>query len=100
MLILNTGITGHIGSRLARALARTHQVYGLVRETAHMTYLTDLKSELTLLPYDNSYHSMQQALSVSRPDLLYHLAAYYTSAHGPDDTPQFLQPMLSWEDIY
>lgn len=91
MRVLITGITGYIGSNLARALVDEHHVFGLVREPVQESYISDIKSKLTLLPYNNSYASMQQAIFESRPDIIYHLAAYYTGAHSETSIPQLIQ---------
>lgn len=90
MRVLITGITGYIGSRLAMACAEDHQVFGLVREPIREDCLPKLRSQVTLLPYDNTYPSMCQALAGSRPDLVYHLAAYYTPERS-QAVPRLLQ---------
>ena len=77
-----TGITGYIGSHLARTLLPDCQVYGLVRQPLNDTYLTpELKKRLILLPYDGRGGSIMAALETSCPDVVYHLAACYTTAH-------------------
>ena len=78
MRILITGITGYIGSHLARALLPEHQVYGLVREPLNDSYIRDIRVRLRLLFYDGSWESMERAVQESQPDLTYHLATYYT----------------------
>jgi len=92
MSILITGITGYIGSNLARKLlAEDMEIFGLVREPVRTEYIQDIQDRLTLLPYDGSYESMSAALEESRPELVYHLAAYYTGAHGPEITPALVE---------
>lgn len=88
MRVLITGITGYIGSHLARELLPDHEVYGLVRRPLNTTYLGDIQDRLHLLFFDGSYESIAGALDASRPDLVYHLAAYYTGARGPEHTPK------------
>lgn len=88
--ILITGITGYIGSNLARQLAREHKVYGLVRLPLRTEYISDFQTEIRLLPFDGSYESVEHALREARPELVYHLAAYYTGAHGAVDTPKLI----------
>lgn len=80
--VLITGITGYIGSQLAQALTANCTVYGLVRQPLNEAYLTsELREKLILLPYDGHGESVLAALEVSRPDVVYHLAAHYTAAH-------------------
>ena len=95
MRILITGITGYIGSNLARALLPAHEVYGLVRAPLNGTYLGEVRERLRLLYYDGSYESVSAALTASRPELVYHMAAYYTGAHGPDDTPALIESNIT-----
>ncbi len=93
--ILITGITGYIGSNLARRLIGENAVFGLVREPVNMEYIQDIAGNLTLLPYDGTYGSMDSALKESRPEFVYHLATYYTGTHGPDDISRLLSSNIS-----
>lgn len=88
--VLITGITGYIGSHLARALLPDHEVYGLVREPLYTEYIADIRDRLQLVTTDGSYTSVEAAVQKVRPDLTYHLAAYYTGAHGPEVTPTLI----------
>lgn len=88
--VLITGITGYIGSRLALALLPEYEVYGVVRQPVRTDYIAGFQNRLHLLPFDGNYESMEAALREVRPDLVYHLAAYYTGAHGAEDTPRLI----------
>jgi len=90
MRVMITGITGYIGSNLARELLSDHEVYGLVRGPLNTTYIGDIQDKLHLLFFDGSYESVADALKTSRPDLAYHLAAFYTGARGPEQTPKLI----------
>lgn len=85
MRVLITGITGYIGSHLARHMLEKHQVFGLVREPVNTTYIHDIQDKLTLLPYDGSGVSLLEQLKICKPELVYHLATYYTGAHDMDN---------------
>lgn len=94
--VLITGITGYIGSHLARALLPDCQVYGLVRQPLNDTYLTsDLRKRVIFLPYDGSDWSIMAALEDSRPDVVYHLAACYTTAHNMQAVSRLLDSNLA-----
>lgn len=80
--VLITGVTGYIGSHLARALMPDWEVCGLVREPLNLEYISDITSQIEMFRYDGTYDSMDAALKASRPDLVYHLAAYYTGSHS------------------
>lgn len=84
--ILITGITGYIGSNLARSLSLSgkYQVYGLVRYPLHREYITDFQDKISLFFYDGSYESVLKAFRQSHPDIVYHMAAYYVGNHRAD----------------
>lgn len=88
--VLITGVTGYIGSNLARRLLANCRIYGLVREPVRTDYIADIQDQIHMIPFDGSYESMAAALREARPDLVYHLAAYYTGAHGATETPQLI----------
>lgn len=88
--VLITGVTGYIGSNLARALLPDYQVYGMVRHPIRIDYIADIQDRLHLIPFDGSYESMEIALRETRPDLVYHLAACYTGTHGAKETPRLI----------
>ena len=73
--VLITGITGYIGSNLARRLLADCEVCGLVREPVNLTYLEDIQTQVRLLPCDGTIDSIASALEASRPEVVYHLAA-------------------------
>lgn len=88
--VLITGVTGYIGSHLAQAMLMDYEVYGLVRAPLHMEYIADIQEKLHLVEIDGSYESIRTALQKVKPDLVYHLAAYYTGKHGPQETPKLI----------
>ena len=82
MRVLITGVTGYIGSHLARRLlAEGHQVSGLVRLPVHTAYIQDITDKITLLRYDGSGARLLEQMQADRPELVYHLATYYTGSH-------------------
>lgn len=93
--ILITGVTGYIGSNLARALLPDCRVYGLVRRPVRTEYIADIQDRLHLLPFDGGYESMETALREARPDLVYHLAASFTGAHGAKETPRLIDANIT-----
>lgn len=88
--VLITGITGYIGSRLARKLLPDWKVCGLVREPLKLEYISDISSQIEMFRYDGTYDSMDAALEACRPDLVYHLAAYYTGSHSAEHIQKLL----------
>ncbi len=94
--ILITGMTGYIGSSLAKSLLESqHQVYALVREPLNETYLTpELKKNVLFLQYDGTGESVLRALTQCQPELVYHLATFYTGAHTLDDCKKMISSNL------
>ena len=95
MRILITGITGYIGSHLTRRLLEEHQVFGLVREPVNTTYIHDIQDKLTLLPYSGSGVSLLEQMKSCKPELVYHLATYYTGAHDMDNVRKLVNSNIT-----
>ena len=79
--VLITGITGQDGTYLAKfLLSKRYEVFGTYRRVSspnfwRLQYL-DIFDKITLIPADMVDHSsIQNAISISQPDEIYHLAA-------------------------
>jgi len=95
--VLVTGITGYIGSQLAKSLCSEHTVFGLVRLPLNTTYLPQaIRERLTLFPCDGTGKSVLSALKASRPDIVYHLAAHYTDGNSLDDVQRLTESNLAF----
>lgn len=91
MRIFVTGITGYIGASLARSLLlQGHQIFGLARIPLHDEYVLDIYGQIELFSYDGTYESIYAAIKESQPDLVYHLATYYTAEHSGKTLPAML----------
>lgn len=82
--VLITGITGYIGSNLARSLYEKYEVYGLVREPINTEYINDFRNQIRLFVYDGTYESVLRIMQEIQPDTVYHLASLYTGNHRAD----------------
>lgn len=79
MRVLITGITGFAGSHLAEYILREHphvEVWGLVRWRSPLNNIIHIKDKLHLVEGDlKDYVSLREALKLSKPDRIFHLAA-------------------------
>lgn len=96
MRILITGITGYIGSNLARKLLPNHQVFGVVRQPLNTEYIHDIQQQLTLLSYDGSGQELVKQIQMCKPDLVYHLATYYTGAHTMEHVEKMIESNIAF----
>lgn len=94
--VLISGVTGYIGSHLARIMLPDYEIYGLVRVPLHTEYIADIQEKLHFVETEGSYEGIQAALQKVRPDLVYHLAAYYTGAHGTQETPKLIASNITF----
>ena len=76
--VLVTGISGFIGSHLARRLvAEGAKVYGLVRESSSLWRIQDLKNQINLHYVDlKDFESVRKVAQDIKPQKVFHLAAY------------------------
>jgi GDP-4-dehydro-6-deoxy-D-mannose reductase len=93
MRALITGITGFAGSHLTEYLLDHHpdvEVWGIYRWRSRMENLEGVRGRLHMVECDlRDYTSVHQALSASRPDAIFHLAAQSfvpSSWNAPNDT--------------
>jgi GDP-4-dehydro-6-deoxy-D-mannose reductase len=93
MKILITGITGTVGSFLARALLSHYPdaaIYGTYRWRSPMEKVEELKNRVQLRECDmRDGSSVRKLMGEVMPDHIYHLAAQssvVTSRHAPADT--------------
>lgn len=88
---LVTGVTGFVGSNLARRLlAEGWEVHGIIRAGSSLDAVSDLKERCVFHVCDASSGSVSNALSASRPDVVFHLASLYVAEHKSDDVVELL----------
>jgi nucleoside-diphosphate-sugar epimerase len=74
--VLLTGVTGFIGSHVARQLVETDdEIYGLVREHSHPWRIEEIESSLKLVQADLADdQALEGVLASLKPDVVLHLA--------------------------
>ena len=89
MKILITGISGFLGSHLARHLLHLgHTVSGVIRTTPPRSPLPD---GIALHTIGDDPARLHDALAVERPDLVVHLAAHYVAEHRAEDIASLMR---------
>jgi nucleoside-diphosphate-sugar epimerase len=85
MRALLTGVTGFVGSHLARALlADGDEVHAVVRPGAHLDRIPDLRDRLQLHE-DDGGTGLAVAVEAARPEVTFHLATRFIAEHQPPD---------------
>lgn len=98
-----TGITGQDGSYLAELLLeKGYKVYGFVRRVAledaqhRMSRILHILDDIELIPGSmESYPSIYKAISVTKPDEVYHLAAQSFVSYSFEDEFSTLQSNIN-----
>jgi UDP-glucose 4-epimerase len=87
--ILITGATGFIGSHLTRKLLKENYILGIIkRENSDLWRINGIIDKLTLYDADISEtEKIMEIFSDFKPDILIHLATYYTVEHTPSEIP-------------
>ncbi len=84
--VLITGITGFIGSHLARRLVRQGiEVHGLIRPSSDLHLIQDLEADLHLHRVDGTTADMQRRLESISPAMIFHLASLFLASHRAED---------------
>ncbi len=76
--VLISGISGFIGSHLARRLVNEgSEVYGLVRNTSNLWRISDIKNQVSIYYADlKDFESVKNIVHDVQPLKIFHLAAY------------------------
>jgi GDPmannose 4,6-dehydratase len=98
-----TGITGQDGSYLAELLLeKGYKVYGFVRRVAledeqhRMSRILHILGDIELIPGSmESYPSIYKAISITKPDEVYHLAAQSFVSYSFEDEFSTLQSNIN-----
>ena len=76
---LITGGSGFVGSNLIRKLVNQgqHELFILTRNDSDLWRINDLKSQINIIETDlSNYEKVENVISNTNPDYVYHLGAY------------------------
>lgn len=83
---LVTGVTGFVGSHVARGLlARDVEVHAIARAGAHFDRIPDVVERIVVHVDDGTTGSLRAAVDAAEPDATFHLATNFIGEHGSDD---------------
>ncbi|WP_234119701.1 NAD-dependent epimerase/dehydratase family protein [Clostridium hydrogenum] len=91
-----TGATGFVGANLCNRLIKENvEVYVLVRETSNTSVFGDFKDKINICKYNGTIETMQQIISRVKPDVVFHLAAYFVAEHNSKDINNLINSNIS-----
>lgn len=89
---LISGVTGFVGSHLARRLVKDGwTVHAIIRSASKRDLIHDIESVIHFHIYDGCIASMQDILFKSRPNTIFHLASIFLSQHDPQEITNLIQ---------
>jgi nucleoside-diphosphate-sugar epimerase len=92
MKIFMTGVTGFIGSNLARRLVMDgHQVNALVRPTSDVECMGEARHKVELTLYDGELLTLVQALENFKADMVIHVASLFLARHQSSDVEKLVE---------
>ena len=102
MKVLMTGITGFIGHHLGERLVNDgHEVFAIVRPTSRIDELSEnLQSHVNFYVYNEKNTIMDIVTKLcadgNRPDVVYHLATNFLTAHKFDEIKYLIQSNITF----
>lgn len=85
-IVILTGATGFIGSRLAMQLVQLGwEVHAVVRPSSNMAELTPVLDRVAVHQYDGTMGSMLECVRSARPHVAIHLASLFLAQHQVAD---------------
>jgi nucleoside-diphosphate-sugar epimerase len=83
---LITGVTGFVGSHLARALIReSWEVHAVARRHSDLEQLGDIRDRLQVHSLDENVAGAVKIVEKSQPDVVFHLASQFIAEHKPEE---------------
>jgi nucleoside-diphosphate-sugar epimerase len=89
--VLITGISGYIGSNLAKHLLNQGwQVGGIIRKNTKLCLIEDAINDVELAIYDGTVTSLISFIGKFKPAVVYHLASCFLSEHRSEQVTELV----------
>jgi len=89
---LVTGSTGFVGSNLVRKLIKGGwQVSIIVRSSSDLSILEDNQEKVQVFVYDGRIESLENAVAIFKPDMVFHVASLFLSSHTGKQVGSLIQ---------
>jgi len=87
-----SGVTGHLGSEVARQLTATHtEVHGLTRQGFGVRQTSNSNGAMHIHCIDGSIGRLIDIFTVVKPDVVFHVAGFSRREHQPSD----VEPLMT-----
>jgi nucleoside-diphosphate-sugar epimerase len=88
---LISGGSGFIGSNLAKKIVDLgNEVHIIIIPSCNIDLLKGYEENIIFHEYDGTYHSLDNAIKNSKPDVVFHLASVFISQHKPNDVENLI----------
>ncbi|HYF75280.1 MAG TPA: NAD-dependent epimerase/dehydratase family protein [Candidatus Nitrosocosmicus sp.] len=89
--VLITGAAGFVGSNLARRLVKDgRSVHIVVRPQTSLDILKDIIGQIEVHIHDGTTEGMMGIMKAAKPQLVFHLAAFFVSEHDSEDVERLI----------
>ncbi len=94
---LITGASGFVGGHLARRLVREgKQVHLLLRSNSSLESIEDIASAVHIHRVSSDTQSVIEALTLAKPEVVFHLAAMFRAEHKPEEIAPMLEANITF----
>ena len=92
-----TGATGFIGCHLVKRLHEINwDVHIIIRVNSNIETLGSFKNKVQIHIYDGTVQSLIKAMNDVKPDMVFHLASFFTVQHQPNQVEELIDSNIKF----